>query len=73
VEVQAFRFGSAYGVQFHFEVTEDIIAGWCDQTGAETLADVWGTTKEQLLAEAQVHLATQQAAARTLVERFLRR
>ena len=30
---QAFQYGSAVGVQFHFEVTSDIVRSWLDNTG----------------------------------------
>ena len=70
--VQAFRVGErAYGVQFHFEVTVREISTWCEETGAEGLRDVWGTTKESLLAEAASHLEVQQGAGRRLTSAFV--
>ena len=69
--VQAYRLGPrAYGVQFHFEVTPREIAAWSDDTGAAALAEVWGTTKEALLASAESHLAAQQDAGRRLAAGF---
>ena len=50
--VQAFRVGSrAYGVQFHFEVTTQVITTWIDNTAPGELEDVWGTTRAALLDE----------------------
>lgn len=72
VEVQAFRVGErAYGVQFHFEVTAAEVAAWCDEVGAAELRDVWGTSKDALVAQAGRHLPAQQRAGRTLVRSFL--
>lgn len=69
--VQAYRVGPrAYGVQFHFEVTTNEISAWSDDTGAEALRDVWGTTKDALLADAASHLAAQQEAGRRLASAF---
>lgn len=66
---QAFRFGrSAYGLQFHFEVTESIIMNWCDST--PDLEEAWGVTKESLQKEARVLLPAQQMAAKAAVENF---
>jgi GMP synthase (glutamine-hydrolysing) len=70
--VQAYRVGSrAYGVQFHFEVTTEQITAWSDETGASALHDVWGTTKEALLASAESHLAGQQEAGRRLASAWV--
>ncbi|MPZ74129.1 MAG: type 1 glutamine amidotransferase [Nitriliruptorales bacterium] len=70
--VQAFRAGErAYGVQFHFEVTTAEIRAWCDETPADVLRDVWGTTKDALLAEAALHLQTQQRLGRELTAGFV--
>ncbi len=70
--VQAFRVGTrGYGVQFHFEVTTDEIAAWCDETRPDVLRDVWGTTKHALLTEAVSHLAAQQDAGRRLAAAFV--
>lgn len=72
VRVQAFRVGErAYGVQFHFEVTTRQITDWSDETTPELLRDVWGTTKETLLAEAEAHLEAQQQAGKRLTAAFV--
>ncbi|HET7482709.1 MAG TPA: type 1 glutamine amidotransferase [Actinomycetota bacterium] len=67
--VQAFRIGTAYGFQFHFEVTEDEIVNWSDDT--PDLATEWGVTKDELLAAAKEHLAAQQDAGRHAARAFL--
>lgn len=71
VGVQAFRVGLAWGVQFHFEVTARIVADWCDEVPPHVLRDVWGTTREAVLADAREHLASQQRAGRQAAGRFL--
>ena len=69
--VPAFRLGErAYAIQFHFEVTDSIIAGWCDDI--PDLEAEWGTTKDALMTEAKEHLANQQAAGRETTRRFLK-
>ncbi|MGH2819755.1 MAG: type 1 glutamine amidotransferase, partial [Actinomycetota bacterium] len=66
---QAFRFGElAYGVQFHFEITEGTISRWCRESGS--LGSVWNTSEERLLDQARVHLPAQQQAARECFRRF---
>jgi GMP synthase (glutamine-hydrolysing) len=70
VPVQAFRVGeTAYGVQFHFEVTPEIIAAWCDEV--PDLEESWGRPKEAVVAEAEDHLQAQQAAGRDAAAAFL--
>jgi GMP synthase (glutamine-hydrolysing) len=66
---QAFRFGrSAYAVQWHMEVDEDIVADWCDET--PDLETEWGASKESVLLEAHRLLPAQQAAGRAAVRAF---
>ena len=70
--VQAYRVGErAYGVQFHFEVTEQQISDWCDDTPDAELRDLWGASRESLFAQAASHLAAQQAAGRRLVRAWV--
>ena len=69
---QAFRFGdNAYGVQFHFEVDETILRAWCGEIGNAAMADDWGVTTADLVAQGKTHLATQDVAGRALFGRFL--
>jgi GMP synthase (glutamine-hydrolysing) len=66
---QAFRFGrSAYAVQWHMEVDEDIVADWCDET--PDLETEWGASKESVLLDAKRLLPAQQAAGRASVRAF---
>jgi GMP synthase (glutamine-hydrolysing) len=70
--LQAFRHGdNAYAVQFHFEVDEAILAGWCDNIGAADLERSWSTSKQELLADGARYLRDQDQAGRELVRRFL--
>jgi GMP synthase (glutamine-hydrolysing) len=70
VRVQAFRIGkTAYGVQFHFEVTPEIIAAWCDDV--PDLEDSWGRSKQAVLTEAETHLSAQRAAGHEAGDAFL--
>lgn len=70
VRVQAFRVRRrAYGVQFHFEVTEKEIEAWCDET--PDLETSWGATKQEVMEQASKHLADQQAAGREVARRFV--
>lgn len=72
VDVQAFRVGqTAYGVQFHFEVTPAEIVSWCDEVGDEVLRAEWGTSREALLDQADRYLADQQRAGRAAAAAFL--
>ena len=67
-QVQAFRFGRAYGVQFHFEPDEQLISGWCDLM--PNFEEEWGVSKENLLEQARECLPAQQKAARATVGNF---
>jgi GMP synthase (glutamine-hydrolysing) len=71
VAVQAFRVGeTAYGVQFHFEVTGEEIAAWCDET--PDLEEGWGKSKENVMSEAEASLARQQESGKEATRRFLK-
>jgi GMP synthase (glutamine-hydrolysing) len=70
VRNQSFRVSdNAYGVQFHFEVTREIISDWCDET--PDLEETWDVSKPELLLDAETHLGGQGEAARRCVEAFL--
>ncbi len=70
--LQAFRYGDrAYAFQFHFEVDEDTLRGWCRNIGDTAMKEEWGVTTDALLAEADLHLEAQQRAGRELFTRFL--
>jgi GMP synthase-like glutamine amidotransferase len=71
--LQAFRYGDdAYAVQFHFEVDEPIVRGWCENIGDAALRRDWATSGEALLRDGTRHLGAQGAAGRRLVRAFLR-
>jgi GMP synthase (glutamine-hydrolysing) len=69
---QAFRFGkTAYGLQFHLEVTEETIAEWVAETDPVALRDTWGSSREELVAGAARYLEAQAGAARAALDGFL--
>ena len=70
---QAFRFGeSAYGLQFHVEVTTATIEAWVQESGIVALREQWRSTPEELMSGAARHLPAQAKAARTALHAFLR-
>jgi hypothetical protein len=68
---QAFRVGSAYGIQFHVEATEREITEWADETDPTELRDWWGADKEAVLADAERYLPAQRAAAAGVARAFM--
>jgi len=67
---QAFRMGErSWGVQFHPEVTEELIETWLGIVG-EDLERQWGRTPAALRADLADHLPAQQARSRELFRRF---
>jgi GMP synthase (glutamine-hydrolysing) len=68
---QAFRIGErAWGVQFHPEVTPQLLEAWLDAIPEDELAERWGRTRIELRAQAERHLPSQQRRARELFGRF---
>jgi GMP synthase (glutamine-hydrolysing) len=68
---QAFRAGDrAWGVQFHPEVTPQLLEAWLDATPEDELVEHWGRTRTELQAQAERHLPSQQRRARDLFGRF---
>jgi GMP synthase (glutamine-hydrolysing) len=68
---QAYRFGeSAYGVQWHLEVNQEIVSDWCNET--PILESEWGVTKAEVLKEAEAMLPAQQDAGRKTMVNFAR-
>ena len=57
VGVQAFTLRTNLGLQFHPEVTRDILASWMDMGGEEAshAAVAAGTTRDEILAAADRH------------------
>jgi len=71
VRHQGFRFGDhAWGVQFHPEVTRDVIEGWLGVAG-DTAAK-WGKTADEIRAENDRYLPDEEKRAREMVRRFAR-
>ena len=67
--LQAFRLGeSAWGTQFHIEVTRDILLAWM-RWGGEELAKA-GYTQERYLAELDRHIEAHEAIGRGMADRF---
>ncbi|MEA2505805.1 MAG: hypothetical protein QOH48_423 [Actinomycetota bacterium] len=68
---QAFRYGRAvYATQFHFEVTEEDVAAWVDDTPPDRLKSYWGWSPEELLKEVHARLPLQREAGREVFRRF---
>jgi GMP synthase (glutamine-hydrolysing) len=69
VRNQGFRYGeTAWGVQFHPEVTASVIEGWLAVSG-DTQAK-WGKTPDQIRDEGRRYLAREEDRARSMVRRF---
>lgn len=64
IKNQAFRLGSAIGVQFHPEVTKDIISRWATELGPEG--------KEEMLRESENYCEMNRQNCRRLLDQFLR-
>ena len=67
---QAFTAGRSMGVQFHPELTPQMLGGWLDNVGREK-AVAFGTDPERLIAETAARSAEGRARARRLVTAFL--
>jgi GMP synthase (glutamine-hydrolysing) len=69
---QAFRAGhNAYGIQFHFEVSEPIVRAWCTEIGPAGMLERWGTSVEALLDNSSERFAAQRECGRRSVEAFV--
>ena len=68
---QAFRLGHAWGVQFHPEVTAEIVGGWIDEDGAGPDARAAGVQVSPLRRETSARIAASMQLGRGLFERFL--
>lgn len=67
---QSFRYRTnVYAVQFHFEVTEEILNEWCAET--PDLEEGWGTTRSELMEQATEMLPDQRRAAERITRRFV--
>jgi hypothetical protein len=72
VENQAFRVGpSAWGVQFHFEIDAAEIRMWLEEFAKDgDLERDWGKSSQEVLAEADRHLAEHQRKGAEVFRRF---
>jgi len=69
---QAWRMGRSFATQFHPEATETMLARWSGGPGGDELRG-FGSTPEQLLADARANVATSRTHAEHLVDWFLAR
>jgi GMP synthase-like glutamine amidotransferase len=67
---QAFRIGRSVGVQFHPEVTQELVAEWVSSCAPEYFRSR-GVSAEQFMADFEVHGAVAAAQARQLFDWFL--
>jgi hypothetical protein len=69
---QAFRVGAAaWGVQFHFEIDAPEIHLWLEEFAKMgDLADEWGKSAAEVLAEADAHLAEHERKGAEVFRRF---
>jgi GMP synthase (glutamine-hydrolysing) len=67
---QSFRYGdNVFGVQFHFEVTANMIQQWCAES--EDLEGEWDTNESELMDQARKMLGPQQRAAATITRNLV--
>jgi len=70
VPVQAFCYGdAAWGLQFHFEVDRNELDIWL-KTAGEDGVRAWGSTTEQIQAQADTYLDDHERRARAVFGRF---
>ncbi|WP_328742027.1 gamma-glutamyl-gamma-aminobutyrate hydrolase family protein [Streptomyces caniferus] len=67
---QAFVCGRSWGVQFHPELTPEVLQAWFDEDGTAIAAEV-GVDPERLVAELRADLPAVRERARVLVDAFL--
>lgn len=68
---QAFRIGSAWGIQFHPEVDAAEIHQWVEAAGG-SLESTWGRTRAEVTAEVQEYLVAQEGQAGRVFGAFAR-
>ena len=62
VQNQMFTIGSATGVQFHPEVTEEIIHDWCKSTGRKQ--------REEIISQTSRNITESNQICRSIIHRF---
>ena len=72
---QAFRYGeNAYGLQFHLEVTEEMISEWVETYGEENGGgQVSPFSKAQVLTETEIKIETHTRTGMKFLENFFRK
>lgn len=68
--LQAFRIGRTLAVQFHPEMTAELIASWCDEGGIEELSAA-GIDHEQLIEESRLRAVESQPALERMLDWWL--
>ncbi|HSO50307.1 MAG TPA: aminotransferase, partial [Acidimicrobiia bacterium] len=68
--LQAFRIGRSLAVQFHPEMTAELIASWCDEGGIEELSAA-GVDHEQLIEESRLRAIESQPALERMLDWWL--
>jgi GMP synthase-like glutamine amidotransferase len=68
--LQAFRIGRSLAVQFHPEMTAELIASWCDEGGVEELSAA-GVDHEQLIEESRRRSIESQPALERMLDWWL--
>jgi GMP synthase (glutamine-hydrolysing) len=69
--IQAYRIGSALGVQFHPEITEDELEAWIDLAGGD-MRIVWGRDPEDFRAEIRREIGAHNERGRAFFRAFAR-
>jgi GMP synthase (glutamine-hydrolysing) len=69
--VEAFRLGRAWGIQFHAEVTREIVTGWIERYRDDADLRDAGIDPRPLVGETDAHIAASNALGRELCGGFL--
>jgi len=70
--LQAFRLGNAYALQFHLEVTEEMIRVWLSEYDEEVRSLRGFIDPEQILKETENNINTLNRLAKLFIERWLK-
>lgn len=68
--VQAFRTGRALGLQFHPEMSDTLLASWCDIDGGEEMAAA-GLEVDAVIEESRIQAVRTQQALERMLDWFL--
>lgn len=67
--IQAFRINSAFGIQFHFEITKDMVLNWIDEYRDEL--DSEKVSQDELLDRVDVKIEKLNVIAETIYKKFI--